>query len=266
MRKIPILMYHEISTPDSLMATEKMMTPSYFVDKKIFRRHLEKLSSCRFQTPSLDDIQKRTFSPERKIIILTFDDGWLGNAKNALPLLKEFGFTAIVFVCTDLIGTTGYMDWPDLKACVNAGISIQSHAQSHEPLEMTGKKQLLDELSNSKRLLEGRLGIKVTALSFPHGSYNAHIVDVATRIGYRVFFSSDLTCNAQYYQDSRFNLFGRVAITSGIDDTTFERIIECHKLFIVKYAFLKRLKTRLRRLIGINRYRKLYRLYHRIED
>ena len=43
------------------------------------------------------------------LIICTFDDGYTGVKEYGLPILKEFGFTATVFVCSNYIGKKN--DW-----------------------------------------------------------------------------------------------------------------------------------------------------------
>nr|WP_301290520.1 polysaccharide deacetylase family protein [Kerstersia gyiorum] len=40
----------------------------------------------------------------RRSVVLTFDDGYLDNWQYAHPVLKEYGFSAIMFVVTDWIG------------------------------------------------------------------------------------------------------------------------------------------------------------------
>src|SRR5262249_24937241 len=49
--------------------------------------------------------------PGGKYVLLTFDDGRQGVAAHGLPLIDELGFTAIVYVIPDFLGTTRWFSY-----------------------------------------------------------------------------------------------------------------------------------------------------------
>jgi peptidoglycan/xylan/chitin deacetylase (PgdA/CDA1 family) len=51
-------------------------------------------------------------SSGRLRVAFTFDDGWQDNFENALPLLKEYGISATIFLCTGLMSRTAPF-WPE---------------------------------------------------------------------------------------------------------------------------------------------------------
>jgi peptidoglycan/xylan/chitin deacetylase (PgdA/CDA1 family) len=51
-------------------------------------------------------------------VVLTFDDGYLDNLENALPILREFEIPATIYIATDAIGTTEEFWWDDLERLV----------------------------------------------------------------------------------------------------------------------------------------------------
>jgi len=264
--KLPILMYHEIVSGTDASSDLGMMTPSYFIDKNKFREQLKILSDLNYKSLTLADIQKKNLFPKYQYVVVTFDDGWLGNFEIALPLLREFDTNAIVFVCTSLIGTNGYMDWNHIDQLVKAGISVQSHAFSHQPLETLSEKEIYNELYMSKKLIEEQTGQQVSAISFPHGSYNENIINAAHKIGYRMFFTSDVSCNFKCNAMNNYCVFGRFAVTGGISINKFIQMVQCDSLLLLRLSLLKKTKTMIRRLVGINKYRKIYRWYYKIND
>lgn len=58
-------------------------------------------------------------------VILTFDDGFLSEYQNAVPILAAANYTAVFFPCTGLIGATSgheaYMTASDLVGLANSG-------------------------------------------------------------------------------------------------------------------------------------------------
>lgn len=100
-----VLMYHRVlpanlysqsfSHPGIVVTPETFAMHMAFVQQKLrplslaqFRQHME--SGAPF--------------PDRACLV-TFDDGWVDNHDYALPILREFGIPAVVFVATDYIGS-----------------------------------------------------------------------------------------------------------------------------------------------------------------
>ena len=79
--------------------------------------------------------------PDRPLII-TFDDGYLSTIETAEPLLKQYGFTAIVYLITGLIAESPgdrqfyerapCMTWPEVKAAHARGtLAFGGHTRNH---------------------------------------------------------------------------------------------------------------------------------------
>ena len=103
--KLNILMYHRVMPePDPLRPWE--------IDKKQFRNHMDWISEVFNVIPLSDAVdQLKTGTLKRRSLSITFDDGYLDNATEALPVLKEFGFHA-TFFCTSAWLNGGLM-WND---------------------------------------------------------------------------------------------------------------------------------------------------------
>jgi len=104
--RLCILNYHRILlAPDPLLASEPTVD--------IFRWQMELLSSCFNVLPLHDAVEM--LATERmppRAVAITFNDGYRSTHDLALPVLREFGLPATVFV------TTGHMDsgsmWNDI--------------------------------------------------------------------------------------------------------------------------------------------------------
>lgn len=256
-------MYHEIGDGRFVQSSNvSRLSPTCILDRETFGQHMDVVSSLGYETIGFSP-KGRTKQPTKPIVI-TFDDGLAGNHRFALPILLHYGMRAVFFVSTDLIGRPGYMKMEELQRLVDAGMEVQSHGTSHTALRNATPERLELELTGSKIFLEDHLGVKVDALSWPHGSYSKYGLDVARFAGYHVVCTSDARRNGIGCLDKPFAVYGRVAVTSGIDPSRFIRILEGHNTTFVSLRLQWLLKTLAKRMIGEGVYGVLYRKYYGI--
>ena len=127
--------------------------------------------------------------PERPVLI-TFDDGYIDNYNNALPVLKKYGMRATIFIVPAFTGNNAnYLNWDQIKDMERNGITIQSHTLNHRALEELPDDEIRAELLNSKIMLEKNLGHPIDFLAYPTGTYNLHIAGIAKDVGYKASFT-----------------------------------------------------------------------------
>ncbi len=129
--------------------------------------------------------------PENPVVI-TFDDGYHDNYKNAYPILKKYGFRATIFVVTSYLdqAVPGYMTWAQAAEMEASGlIDIESHTVTHGSMVELSDEQLRYELAESKRDIEQRLGKTVEFIAYPTGTYNLPIASLVTAAGYKGAFT-----------------------------------------------------------------------------
>jgi len=134
--------------------------------------------------------------PPRRVV-LTFDDAFSCIYHNAVPLLVECGFRAVLFVITNCTGRVGdwdvrfgrkdllHMSWSQIVEAHRLGFEIGSHTHTHRDLTVLSHKELMAELDYSKKLLEDKIGAPVHWLSYPFGRYNARVIQAAREVGYQ---------------------------------------------------------------------------------
>ncbi len=94
-------------------------------------------------------------------------------------------FRKIIGDVDDLIAASNlFLAWNEINEMKEA-VEFGSHTCSHIPLTMIEKtKDLQFELLNSKEEIEKQTGKRVTALSYPAGSYNDNVKSSAQQAGY----------------------------------------------------------------------------------
>ena len=141
-----------------------------FVRPSEFRSHVEALIELGYRFEFAEDYREVFEYPTA---IITLDDGYEDNYTEMLPILREYGAKATVFVATSLVGTPGYLTEAQVKEMSDSGlVSIQSHTVAHADLSYMSADLIEREMSDSIAYLEGLTGRKVRSMAYPAGSYN----------------------------------------------------------------------------------------------
>jgi peptidoglycan/xylan/chitin deacetylase (PgdA/CDA1 family) len=191
-------MYHEVARDRELDGLVGRINGSYVVTDAMFREHLAALGEHGATVVSLDEVARWLGGahrlPERSVV-LTFDDGFLGNYTNALPILETHGFDSTCFMVTNRIGDSGMLSWSDLRDMSKRGMSVQSHTASHPLLSTIGEAETTRELGKSKAVLEDGLGCAVRHCSLPNGDTNPWYREIARGAGYHTVCGSEFGRN-----------------------------------------------------------------------
>lgn len=176
--KIPVLTYHSIDASRSVISTAP----------ENFRRQMKFLSENHFQIIALSEAvenfrSKKEFAP--KTIALTFDDGFQNFFAEAFPVLEYYKFTATVFLVTDFCGKTNdwagnppilprcnLLAWREIKELNERGIEFGAHTRTHPDLTKISAEKAGREITESKAIIEEKLGSRATVFAYPYGKYN----------------------------------------------------------------------------------------------
>jgi peptidoglycan/xylan/chitin deacetylase (PgdA/CDA1 family) len=191
-RTVPILAYHKVAEiPAGVRYNSNYVLPSQFAAQLNFLRR------ARFQSITFAQYESHrlTGAPlPRRPVLITFDDGYRSNRDVALPLLRRFGFSATVFLVSDLIGCTNRWDadeiqepllsLDDIRVMRRAGIDFQSHTCTHRRLTALTDADMYAELVESRRTLENALHAPVSAIAYPWGECTPLVQRLARAAGY----------------------------------------------------------------------------------
>jgi peptidoglycan/xylan/chitin deacetylase (PgdA/CDA1 family) len=108
----------------------------------------------------------------RALASVTFDDGWLTDYTNALPVLQKHQLNATHYVITGLLGMPNRLSVDMLTAFQAGGDEIGSHTVDHQDLTTLSSSDLDDELSQSSQFLAANGFGQVQDFASPYGTYN----------------------------------------------------------------------------------------------
>ncbi|HEY8983471.1 MAG TPA: polysaccharide deacetylase family protein [Streptomyces sp.] len=183
--RVPILMYHAVADEPSDATRELSVSPEAFGEQMglIAERGLTPLTTAALAARWRSG---RPLPPHP--VLITFDDGYEGVHRHALPVLSRLGFPATLFVSTGWIrgaydtgGALGTMlDWSQIRELADAEVEIGGHSHSHPQLDQLDDRSLHTELARCRDLVADELGALPASFAYPYG-YSSRRVREAVR-------------------------------------------------------------------------------------
>ncbi|WP_339787648.1 polysaccharide deacetylase family protein [uncultured Imperialibacter sp.] len=172
--------------------------PSTNISTESFDAHLNYLKQNNFKVLTISeavDYLKKPGERER-VAVITIDDGYESFYKNGLPLLKKYGFPATVFINTETVGGSSYMDWNQLSDCLANKIEIGNHSHSHayflNEAPPARNETFRSDVEKAQALIKERLGITAKAFAYPYGEFDPKMAALLQEMG----FSAGLAQNS----------------------------------------------------------------------
>lgn len=186
------LMYHHIGNLDNPQEEQFPFT----VSPKMLERQILFLKSEGYTLISLADLaraKKTGKTSIQKPVMLTFDDGYSDNYTFLFPLLKKYNIPAVIFLVTDKIGTPDYLTWEQIREMQSSRlVEFGSHTATHRRLRSLTNEEISEELVSSKKILEEKLSVPVTAFCYPFGAggFDKRVRPLVFQAGYLFDFST----------------------------------------------------------------------------
>jgi peptidoglycan/xylan/chitin deacetylase (PgdA/CDA1 family) len=171
---VPILMYHSVATAPNDATRDLSVAPEAFTEQ------MAQLGDLGFTPVTTADLARgwREGAPlPRRPVLITFDDGYAGVHRHALPVLAKHGFVSTLFVSTGWIrgaydtggGLDTMLDWDQIRELVDSGAEIGGHSHTHPQLDQLTDDALWFELLRCKEIIAGELGTVPASFAYPYG-------------------------------------------------------------------------------------------------
>ena len=216
---VPVLMYHHISPVDGSITTSPIN----------FEQQLQWMTRRGYRSLTSEQFARHLNGEPApaKSILITFDDGYLDNWVYAYPLLKKYGYTAMVFLVTSWINdgpprqrlgqgelpeTPSHRDceqrieqgdsdsvmlrWSEVKAMRDDGVmEFHSHTHTHtrwDKGDFAPEKnaRMEQELALSRQALQTHLGAVSEHFCWPQGYFDADYTRLAQQAGFRYLYTT----------------------------------------------------------------------------
>lgn len=220
--KIPILTWHRVVEHS---VKEEFYKDNIWVnDLDCFRQNMKYLSDNGYRTLTLDEFYDwycgKTEYYGEKVVVLTFDDGDIENYTNVLPVLREYGFSATVFLIGNKVKDR--VDWDGTSKCYLTrelidrmqeeypAFAVESHTysmhwknRSHNAAVTFSSKQALQADLDAMKAYDCHY------LAYPYGIRSEQMEELLPENGYRLAFGfgqKDLPYRAATRKDNPYYL------------------------------------------------------------
>lgn len=196
---LPVLLYHHVGPP------RPGTMPSLTVSPGRFERHVRWLARRGYAGIRPADWlrwRREGRGIPQKPVLLTFDDGYADLAEYALPVLRRYGFSAVVYIVTGQLGGTNAWDEArgsgahrlmtaeQIRHWAAHGIEFGAHSRTHADLTALAPQELSEEVVGCGKDLESILGARVVSFAYPYGFHN-QAVDDCVRGAFDLAFIAD---------------------------------------------------------------------------
>ncbi|MEU6842065.1 polysaccharide deacetylase family protein [Streptomyces sp. NPDC046716] len=225
---VPILMYHSVAREPSEETRTLSVSPGRFAEQ------MEMLADHRctpLTTAELAAIWRGGRALPRRPVLITFDDGYEGVHRHALPVLARHGFAATLFVSTGWLrgahdtggGLDTMLDWDQVRALAGQGVEIGGHSHTHPQLDQLTDGRLAFELRHCKDIVEGELGAAPVSFAYPYGHSDRRVRRAVRAAG---FAQSLAVGNGLARRRQGPYALQRVTVRRSTDAAEFERLVE----------------------------------------
>jgi peptidoglycan/xylan/chitin deacetylase (PgdA/CDA1 family) len=175
-------MYHVIAPPPAGAAF-----PELFVLPSDFSAQMSWLAAHGFHAVTLRRVYEYWLhgSPlPLHPIVLSFDDGTLGQDVHAVPVLRHLHWAGVLNLKVNALESRYTLPPWRVRDMLAAGWELDSHTITHPDLTHVDDAQLWHEVHGSRVELQNMFHVPVDFFCYPSGRYDAHVVAAVRRAGY----------------------------------------------------------------------------------
>ncbi|MDR1640802.1 MAG: polysaccharide deacetylase family protein [Clostridiales bacterium] len=197
--KLPILCYHHV-LPDA--DNKNFRENGIVMSQELFAKHMEYLYTNGYHSVTLEELKSFVFNKTPlppKSVMITFDDGYESNYLFAYPILKQYGFTSLLFLITGAINVQDVpynpdeldrLSWLQILAAQDVftygshTYNLHYHTDNTTAIMKASPTEALADFKKSLLRIQDR-----TIFSYPEGRHNEQIVSMLEHNGITMGFT-----------------------------------------------------------------------------
>ena len=180
---VPVLMYHDVDPAPAGGAYVGLYVPP-----EAFAAEMAALDRKGYRGVTLrqvEDAWQRGTPLPRKPVVVSFDDGYLGQLRHAAPVLRRLHWPGVLSLEEGAFKDPNGLSPKQVAELIRQGWELASHTINHRDLRTLDPKQLRYEIDYSRAVYRRMFHVPVENFTYPAGFYNPQVVRVVRAAGYR---------------------------------------------------------------------------------
>jgi peptidoglycan/xylan/chitin deacetylase (PgdA/CDA1 family) len=180
---VPVLMYHVIAA-----APPGAKYGGLWVPPATLRAEVTALAHAGYRATTLDDVLDGWAGKDKlppHPVVLSFDDGYLSQGKDAGAILGAEGWPGVLNLAWHNLGTPGGLTRTRVKELIKSGWEIDAHSLTHPDLTTLDAAALEREVAGSRAAIQHAFGVPVDAFCYPAGRFDPAVEAAVKAAGYR---------------------------------------------------------------------------------
>ncbi len=181
---VPILMYHVI-----LPAPAGAPYPGLYVDPALFAEQMRALAGAGYHAVTMDQMWDNwrygTPLPAGKPIVISFDNGYESQYREALPVMRSLGWVGVENLqLSGLPPSQGGLSQRQVRALVAAGWELDTQGYSHADLATASASELHFQVAVARQRIRALYHVAANWFCYPSGQYDAAVIAAVRAAGF----------------------------------------------------------------------------------
>lgn len=199
---VAALMYHSVTT-------DSTRWDDYTISPEQLDADIQYFTDCGYITMTATELATANMADidGKRILLLTFDDGYSNFYTDVLPVLQKHNAKATMYLISSYINRYGYLTADQTYALAHSGlVEIGSHTDiiHQTPVELLRQIypnpqsffDIITDIKNNEEHLEEIIDMEITSMSWPYGYYTPEVDrGVKEHLGYKISFSTEYGVN-----------------------------------------------------------------------
>jgi len=194
------------------------------IEVERFKKQMMYLADNKYKTLTFNDLNNidiMNSKDKKKVVLISFDDGWLSNHDVVFPIMKNLNLKFNIFLEVGAISKKkDYLTWDMINEMIGSGlIGIGVHTFSHIDARLINESNIDLEIIEANSEIYKKTGVKVKDFSFPFGYYNNSIINRLGKLNeYDRLYTSD---GRKICKIGNNYVIGRIGIENDDSNKTF---------------------------------------------
>lgn len=238
-KDIKFIYYHDVVLQDGY-SYQKIEIEKFLKQMKYLSEHGYKAIVFN----DMDESKKCNLKDKEKLVLITFDDGWISNYNIVFPIMKELGMKFNIFLEVGAINKNqNYLTWDMVNEMKESGlVGFGAHTFNHVDARLINESNIDVEIHKANREIYNKTGLVVNDFCFPFGYYDNKIISLLDDINvYKRLYISD---GRRINRKNTVDLIGRIGIED--DDNKNMFIAKLEGRYNLYYYAVNRIKNLIR--------------------